>query len=124
MGKDLVEESKVVSGKTVVDEEWQLCPVEFTKNKIAGKWKLLILWHLYQQDVLRYGEVKKCLHHVTHKMLSNQLKELIEDDLVHKELYHQVPPKTEYSLTDKGKTLIPILDYMFEWGTNNMSQQT
>lgn len=115
-----VEEKTIKEEGKIAQEAWQMCPVEYTKNRIAGKWKLLILWHLYDQEVLRYGELKKCLHNVTHKMLSNQLKELMEDDLVHKELYHQVPPKTEYSMTEKGKTLIPILDYMFEWGSKNM----
>lgn len=95
------------------------CPVEFTKNRIAGKWKLLLLWHIHVNEVIRYGELKKSVHNITHKMLSNQLKELMEFDLVHKEMYHQVPPKTEYSLTDKGKTLVPILDLMYEWGVNN-----
>lgn len=96
------------------------CPVEFTKNKIAGKWKLVILWHIYDKEVIRYGELKKCVHGITHKMLSNKLKELVEDNLVHKEMYHQVPPKTEYSLTEKGNSLTPILDLMFEWGMANM----
>jgi DNA-binding HxlR family transcriptional regulator len=96
------------------------CPMEFTMNRIAGKWKLVILWHIYDKGIIRYGELKKCLNNVTHKMLSNQLKDLVECDLVHKKLYHQVPPKTEYSLTEKGKSLIPVLDMMFEWGLKNM----
>lgn len=96
------------------------CPVEYTKNRIAGKWKLVILWHIYDKKVIRYGELKKWVHNITHKMLSKELKELVGYGLVHKELYHQVPPKTEYSLTEKGKSLIPILDLMFEWGTKHM----
>ena len=89
-------------------------------NTIAGKWKLALLWHIYDKDIIRYGELKKCLNHITHKMLSNQLKELVEFGLVHKEMYHQVPPKVEYSLTEKGKTLIPMLHMMQEWGLDNM----
>ena len=95
------------------------CPVEFTKNRIAGKWKLVILWHIYDKEIIRYGELKNSVHNITHKMLSSELKELISFGLVHKELYHQVPPKTEYSLTEKGKTLVPILDLMYEWGVKN-----
>jgi len=100
--------------------ETKLCPVEFTKNRIAGKWKLVILWHIYDKEVIRYGELKKSVQNITHKMLSNQLKELMKYDLVYKELYHQVPPKTEYSLTEKGMSLIPILDLMYEWGIKHM----
>lgn len=105
------------------DPSWTTCPVDYTKTRIAGKWKLLILWHIYNTDVIRYGELKKMVLGITHKMLSNQLKELIEFDLVHKEMYHQVPPKTEYSLTEKGHSLVPILDLMFEWGVTNMKEE-
>ncbi|WXR62744.1 helix-turn-helix domain-containing protein [Peptostreptococcaceae bacterium AGR-M142] len=96
------------------------CPMEFTMNTIAGKWKLVILWHIYEEEVLRYGQLKKKLNNITHKMLSNQLKELVSYDLVHKKVYNQIPPKTEYTLTNRGKTLIPILDMMYEWGVDNM----
>lgn len=98
------------------------CPMEFTMNRIAGKWKLVILWHIYDKKIIRYGELKRCLNNITHKMLSNQLKELMESDLVAKKLYHQVPPKTEYSLTLRGKSLIPILDLMHDWGLENMEE--
>ncbi len=103
-------------------DDCKICPVEFTKNRIAGKWKILLLWHIYDKEIIRYGELKKCVHNITHKMLSNQLKELIEFGLVHKEMYHQVPPKTEYSLTEKGQTLVPILDLMYDWGVDNMKE--
>lgn len=97
------------------------CPMEFTMNQIAGKWKLVILWHIYDKKVIRYGEIKKCVKKITHKMLSNQLKGLVDSGLVYKELYHQVPPKTEYSLTERGQSLIPILDMMYEWGVEGIS---
>ena len=97
------------------------CPMEFTMHTIAGKWKLVILWHIYEEEIIRYGELKKCLNNITHKMLSNQLKELVVgSDLVHKEMYHQVPPKVEYSLTEKGKSLIPLLNMMNNWGIEFM----
>ena len=101
------------------DINYMMCPVEYTMNRIAGKWKLVILWHLYSNNIMRYGEIKKSLSKITHKMLSNQLKELMADDIVHKKLYNQVPPKTEYSLTEKGKTLVPILNMLHSWGTEN-----
>jgi DNA-binding HxlR family transcriptional regulator len=94
--------------------------MEFTMNTIAGKWKLVILWHIYEEKILRYGQLKKKLNNITHKMLSNQLKELISYDLVNKKVYNQIPPKTEYTLTNRGKTLVPILDMMYEWGVDNM----
>lgn len=97
------------------------CPMEFTMNTIAGKWKLVILWHIYEEKIIRYGELKRCLNNITHKMLSNQLKELAASGLVHKEMYHQVPPKVEYSLTEKGKSLIPLLNMMYNWGIEFMA---
>lgn len=96
------------------------CPVEYTLSIIGGKWKPVILWHLASDGVKRYGEIKKSLNGITHKMLSTQLKELEADDLIHRKEYHQIPPKVEYSLTQKGKTLIPILKIMCEWGKENM----
>lgn len=96
------------------------CPVQYTLSIIGGKWKTLILWHLSNEGVKRYGEIKKSLNGITHKMLSQQLKELESDGLVHREEYHQIPPKVEYSLTDKGKTIIPILNVMCKWGKENM----
>jgi len=93
------------------------CPVEYTMTKIAGKWKLVILWHIYDKEIIRYGELKRSVNNITHKMLSNQLKELASDNIIHKEIYHQIPPKVEYSLTEHGKTLIPLMDMMFDWGT-------
>lgn len=92
------------------------CPMEYTMNIIAGKWKLVILWHIYDQEVIRYGELKKLLNKITHKTLSDRLKELVEDGVIHKEIYSEIPPRVEYSLTDLGKTLIPIMDLMVQWG--------
>lgn len=93
-------------------------------NKIAGKWKLVILWHIYDQEVIRYGELQRLLDKISHKMLSNQLKELLADGIIHKEVYKEIPPKVEYSLTDFGKTLIPIMDLLFAWGQENRPSLT
>lgn len=94
----------------------ETCPMEFTMNLIAGKWKMVILWHIYDREIIRYGELKKSVNDITHKMLSKELKELVESDLIHKEMYNEIPPKVEYSLTEKGKSLIPILNMMYSWG--------
>jgi len=87
---------------------------------IGGKWKLVILWHLTNDKVMRYGEIKRSLSGITHKMLSQQLKELEANGLIHREEYPQVPPKVEYSLTELGKSLLPVLQSMSEWGEKNL----
>lgn len=103
-----------------MQKEKYSCPVEYTLKIIGGKWKPVILWHLATGGVKRYGELKKILASISHKMLSQQLKELEMDDLIHRKEYHQIPPKVEYSITAKGKTLVPILKQMSDWGHENM----
>lgn len=95
------------------------CPIEYSMQKIAGKWKLVILWHIYTSEVIRFNELMRTINKITHKMLSNQLKELVADELVHKEIYAEVPPKVEYSLTEDGKTLIPIMESLKVWGNEH-----
>ena len=92
-----------------------ICPVETTLQLIGGKYKSIILWHLIDKT-LRYNEIHKRIPHATDKMLSQQLRELERDGLIHRTVYPVVPPKTEYSLTDFGKSLIPVLDAMCHWG--------
>lgn len=92
------------------------CPMEYTMYKIAGKWKLVILWHIYDNKVIRFNELMRVINKITHKMLSNQLKELVGDGIIHKEIYKEVPPRVEYSLTEFGETLIPVMDVLFQWG--------
>lgn len=93
------------------------CPVEATIRLIGGKYKAVILWHLMNQT-LRYNEIHKRIPNATDKMLAQQLRELEKDGLINRTVYPVVPPKTEYSLTDFGQTLAPILDAMCDWGTN------
>lgn len=92
------------------------CPVKYTLSIIGGKWKPVILWKLAQREVLRYGEIKKEVAGITHKMLSHQLKELEADGMINRKEFHQIPPKVEYSLTDKGMSLMPVLETMCQWG--------
>jgi len=91
------------------------CPVQLALGAVQGKWKVLILWHL-RDATLRYGELRSRLPRVTDKMLAQQLRELEADGLVHREVYAVVPPRTEYSLTDEGRTLLPMLREMQQWG--------
>jgi DNA-binding HxlR family transcriptional regulator len=92
------------------------CFFELTLLVIGGKWKPIILYKLAREGVLRFGELKRQSQGVTERMLSRQLRELENDGLIHREVYKQVPPKVEYSLTELGRTLIPILLSMREWG--------
>ncbi len=88
---------------------------EVVVRMIGGKWKLRIVYMLAFHEVLRYGELKRLLTPITHKMLATQLKELENDGLVLRKEYPQVPPKVEYSLTEMGRDLRPIVKEMFEW---------
>ena len=98
-----------------INSNIEKCPVETSIDVLAGKWKILILWYL-RIETKRYSELKKLLPRVTQKMLIQKLRELEEDGLVQREVYPVVPPKVEYSLTEYGKTLEPILKMLYKWG--------
>lgn len=91
----------------------------YTLSLINGKYKMTILYTLMCFGVVRFNEMKKYIGGISYKTLSSTLKELEADGLVHREEYPQIPPKVEYSLTERGKSLIPILDGMCEWGDQN-----
>jgi DNA-binding HxlR family transcriptional regulator len=97
------------------------CPVEATLDVIGGKWKALILFHL-RDAVLRFGELRRKIPDVSERMLAQQLRELEEQGVVHREVYREVPPKVEYWLTDYGKTLRPITDLMCQWGKRHLKR--
>ena len=88
----------------------------YTMSLIQGKYKMFILYTLMEFKVVRFNELKKYIGSISYKTLSSTLKELEKDDLVHREEYPQIPPKVEYSLTERGQSLIPILDNLCEWG--------
>ncbi len=94
--------------------EKQNCPVEATLELIGGKYKALILWHL-SEGKLRFSDLRRVIT-ATPKMLTQQLRELEAQNLIHREVYPEIPPKVEYSLTDTGRSLMPILVAMREWG--------
>lgn len=91
------------------------CPVEATLEMIGGKYKALILWHL-SDGKMRFSELKKAIPNATPKMLTQQLRELELHKLIHREVYPVIPPKVEYSLTQTGESLIPVLEAMRDWG--------
>ena len=95
--------------------EQENCPVAATLDLIGGKYKALILWHLAEKK-LRFNELRKALANATPKMLTQQLRELESCKLIHREVYPVVPPKVEYSLTETGRSLLPILVAMRDWG--------
>ena len=92
------------------------CAFELTLDLIGGKWKLLIIYFLAGRPVLRYGELRRCLPEVSERMLVKQLRELEQDGIVHRKVYGTVPPRVEYSLTDVGVSLIPIMNSLRDWG--------
>ena len=93
------------------------CPVVATLDRIGGKYKALILWHLVD-GTRRFGELRRLIPQATQKMLTQQLRELEDDNLVIRTVYPVVPPKVEYQLSDLGKSIKPILDAMRQWGTD------
>lgn len=98
------------------------CPVEATLELIGGKYKALILWHLSEKK-LRFSELKKVITNATPKMLTQQLRELEANALIHREVYPAIPPKVEYSLTETGKSLLPILVAMRDWGAGYLRKK-
>lgn len=97
------------------------CPVDATINLIGGKYKSLILWHLLD-GTLRFGELKKLIPNATAKMLTQQLRELEESNLITRTVYPVVPPKVEYNLSEFGKSIKPILITMYDWGENYLKE--
>ena len=98
-------------------EDTATCPVETTLELIGGKYKALILWHL-STGKLRFSELRRLVSSATPKMLTQQLRELESSQLVHREVYPVIPPKVEYSLTETGKSLMPVLVAIRDWGTD------
>ncbi len=98
------------------------CPVRATMEIIGGKWKPIILYYLKIGEVQRFGAFQRLIPHITKKMLTQQLRELEIDGIIARKVYPQVPPKVEYTLTDYGKTLKPILQAMADWGIKHRNK--
>ncbi|NOY83800.1 MAG: helix-turn-helix transcriptional regulator [Nitrospirae bacterium] len=110
-------ETKDVSGKP----EKSTCPVEKTLKVIGGRWKVLILRELFK-GTRRFGELQRGVKGITQKMLTQQLRELEADNIVHREVYRQIPPKVEYSLKSLGLSLEPVLEAMNTWGIVHLTR--
>lgn len=97
-------------------------PVEFAMDRIGGTWKMPILWRL-KDKVMRFSELKRSMPKITDKMLTTQLRDLERFGMVHRKVYAQVPPKVEYSLTEKGRRAIPIIDVIRNYGIELMGEE-
>ena len=108
-----------MSERNISNECFRSTGFSYTLSLINGKYKMTILYVLAEFGVVRFNEMKKYIDEISYKTLSSTLKELEADKLVHREEYPQIPPKVEYSLTERGKSLIPILETMCDWGEGN-----
>ena len=99
------------------------CPVDATINMIGGKYKSLILWKLMTETTLRFSQLQKEIPSATPKMLTQQLRELEANGLINRHVYPVVPPKVEYSLTNFGKSIKPVLESMYTWGSDYLNNQ-
>ncbi|PQZ58598.1 transcriptional regulator [Bacillus sp. MYb209] len=98
------------------------CEKELTLSIISGKWKVVILWHLGVEGPHRFSELQRLFPSISHKVLSNQLKELMEDGIVDRTVYPEIPPRVEYYMTELGMSLLPIVEMMYDWGKMRMEQ--
>lgn len=101
--------------KIIYEDKEFSCAFDFTLDMISGKWKGLILWHL-REGTMRHGEIKKALGKITQKMLTQTLRDLEKNKLISRKVYPVVPPKVEYTITERGLKLIPIFVSLIEWG--------
>ena len=93
--------------------------IRYTLDVISGRWKIVILWNIIRFHIIRHGELKNCMPGISHKLLIQELKELVNDGIICRKKYFQIPPKVEYSLTEKGISLIPLVESINAWGQNN-----
>jgi DNA-binding HxlR family transcriptional regulator len=100
-----------------------ICGIDAALDVVSGKWKGLILWELHAHDVRRFAELRRGLPGVSEKMLTQHLREMEEDDLIHRKVYAEVPPRVEYSLTNNGRTLIQALRPLGDWGCERIIRE-
>ncbi len=119
MKSDLTAEQylKKVLSTDVIDEQ---CPVHRTLNILNGKWKTHIIFELCKHNSLRFGELKKAMPSITNSMLTSTLRDLEKLEIIHREQFNEIPPHVEYSLTEKGKGLLPVFVEISKWGETNL----
>ena len=111
--------TQIMDRKTIQDATFPKCPIRNILARIGDKWSMLVLYTLEQHGTLRFNDMYRCIPDVSQKMLTATLKTLTEDGLVTRKLYPAVPPKVEYSLTDRGRSLLPHLDSLISWAIEN-----
>ena len=104
----------------IIQNEVQ-CPVKKTLDVIGGKWKLRLIYQI-NTDVRRYGDLRRLLPDISEKMLIQELKSLVEYGVLNKKSYNEIPPRVEYTLTDKGKEILPIIELMIKFGTEEQTK--
>ncbi|MGA8547699.1 MAG: helix-turn-helix domain-containing protein [Mycobacterium sp.] len=109
----------VANPEVRVDENFE-CPVEATLAVIGGKWKAVLIFHLMTDGPQRFAELRRKTRGISERILSRQLRELQSDGIVHREVFAEVPPKVEYSLTEYGESLRPVTEAMCQWGKRHM----
>jgi len=100
------------------------CEKELTLSLISGKWKVVLLWHLSHEGPLRFGQMARLFKNISNRILTKQLRELEKDGLIRRDIYDGSLPKVEYTLTDLGASIVPIVDMMWKWGCENMHYYT
>lgn len=113
-----------MDGRCISAEHLQDTGFSYTLSLIAGKYKMTVLYTLMEFGVVRFGELHRYIGSASYKTLSATLQELAAAGLVHREEYPQIPPKVEYSLTERGRSLMPILDSMCAWGDEHRQDRT
>jgi DNA-binding HxlR family transcriptional regulator len=108
------------SGDNTCKNHETKCPLTYALDIIGQKWKLPIMWYLFENDVTRYNELKRKVKGITNMMLTKSLKELEEHNLIVRIQYETIPPKVEYSLTERGKKLLPTLNELSKWGEEQL----
>lgn len=106
--------------KKINDTQEPMCAVDYAFRRVGGKYKGRIIYYLKRFTVMRYGELRRGIVDITPKMLTQTLRELEEDGLINRKVYHEVPPRVEYSLTEVGEELIPFIEYLRMWGEKRM----
>ncbi|MDF3817118.1 winged helix-turn-helix transcriptional regulator [Clostridioides difficile] len=100
------------------------CPIHYALDIVGGKWKLPIICMLAVENPIRYSSIKRKLDGITNTMLAQSLKDLESNGIVHRKQYNEIPPKVEYTLTSKGKSIVPILQQFANWGATNMQEKS
>jgi DNA-binding HxlR family transcriptional regulator len=116
MKNDTMVDNQVFAEKKNLIYTEARCPVRATMKIIGGKWKLVLIHIINNESPARFGELKRKAEGITQTMLTSVLRELEEDSVLHRKIYAEIPPKVEYTLTDLGRSLLPMVSFMVEWG--------